>query len=108
MKRSVLTVPFLVWFGCMPFSSAYKVVFYLFFLCFFFCQCKHNLHEVVQICQQVKMRQLSVQADMNLLVAYPEYILAYLVHALAHDPSCPKFKEGVEIDAFGPTYWYVN
>ncbi|XP_078165955.1 binding protein isoform X5 [Carex rostrata] len=71
-------------------------------------ECKHNLLEVVQICQQVKMRQLSVQADMNLLVAYPEYILAYLVHALAHDPSCPKFKEGTEIDAFGPIYWRLS
>uniref|UniRef100_A0A6V7QRS0 Sister chromatid cohesion protein PDS5 homolog A n=1 Tax=Ananas comosus var. bracteatus TaxID=296719 RepID=A0A6V7QRS0_ANACO len=55
-------------------------------------ECKHNLLEVVQICQQVKVRQLSVQADMNLLVAYPEYILAYLVHALAHDHSCPMSK----------------
>ncbi|KAJ4792820.1 hypothetical protein LUZ62_029207 [Rhynchospora pubera] len=70
-------------------------------------ECKHNILEVVQLCQQVKMRQLSVQADMNLLVAYPEYILAYLVHALAHDPSCPEF-DGTDFDVFGPIYWRLS
>ncbi|XP_020090102.1 sister chromatid cohesion protein PDS5 homolog A isoform X1 [Ananas comosus] len=71
-------------------------------------ECKHNLLEVVQICQQVKVRQLSVQADMNLLVAYPEYILAYLVHALAHDPSCPNVEDCQDLQAFEPTYWRLH
>ncbi|AQL03169.1 binding [Zea mays] len=66
---------------------------------------KYNLTEVVQICQQVKMRQLSVQADMNLLTAYPEYIISFLVHALAHDPSSPDIEEHENVKAFGPTYW---
>ncbi|WVZ81535.1 hypothetical protein U9M48_028901 [Paspalum notatum var. saurae] len=69
---------------------------------------KHNLIEVVQICQQVKMRQLSVQADMNLLTAYPEYIITFLVHALAHDPSSPDFDEHENVKAFGPIYWRLH
>ncbi|CAL5052458.1 unnamed protein product [Urochloa decumbens] len=66
---------------------------------------KHNLIEVVQICQQVKTRQLSVQADMNLLTAYPEYIISFLVHGLAHDPSSPDVEEHENVKAFGPIYW---
>ncbi|GJN28989.1 hypothetical protein PR202_gb17174 [Eleusine coracana subsp. coracana] len=68
---------------------------------------KHSLIEVAQICQQIKMRQLSVQADVNLLTAYPEYILSYLVHALAHDPSSPNIEEHENVKAFGPVYWYA-
>ncbi|EMS45215.1 Sister chromatid cohesion protein PDS5-like protein B [Triticum urartu] len=67
---------------------------------------QHNLIEVSQICQQVKMRQLSVQADVNLLTAYPEYIIPYLVHVLAHDPSCPNIEEYEDVKAFAPIYWY--
>lgn len=80
-----------------------------FYLLLFPCisQFKHNLTEVVQICQQVKMRQLSVQADMNLLTAYPEYIISFLVHALAHDPSSPDIEEHENVKAFGPIYWYL-
>ncbi|KAI4964167.1 hypothetical protein ZWY2020_006951 [Hordeum vulgare] len=69
---------------------------------------KHNLIEVSQICQQVKMRQLSVQADVNLLTAYPEYIIPYLVHVLARDPSCPNIEEYEDIKAFGPIYCFVT
>ncbi|KAG2611293.1 sister chromatid cohesion protein PDS5 homolog A-like isoform X2 [Panicum virgatum] len=69
---------------------------------------KHNLIEVVQICQQVKMRQLSVQADMNLLTAYPEYIISFLVHGLAHDPSSPDIEEHENVKAFGPIYWRLH
>jgi sister chromatid cohesion protein PDS5 len=71
----------------------------------FVSQFKHNLIEVAQICQQVKMRQLSVQADVNMLTAYPEYILSYLVHALAHDPLTPNIEEHEKVKAFGPIYW---
>ncbi|KAM0917721.1 hypothetical protein ACQ4PT_009179 [Festuca glaucescens] len=69
---------------------------------------KHNLIEVVQICQQVKMRQLSVQADVNLLTAYPEYIIPHLVHVLAHDPSCPNIEEYEDVKPFGPIYWRLH
>ncbi|KAF8650467.1 hypothetical protein HU200_063832 [Digitaria exilis] len=69
---------------------------------------KCNLIEVVQIFQQVKLRQLSVQADMNLLTAYPEYIISFLVHGLAHDPSSPDIEEHENIKAFGPIYWRLH
>ncbi|KAL5225230.1 hypothetical protein ABZP36_011869 [Zizania latifolia] len=69
---------------------------------------KHNLIEVAQICQQVKMRQLSVQADTNVLTAYPEYMTSYLVHVLSHDPSCPNIKEYEDAKAFGPIYWRLH
>lgn len=52
------------------------------------------------------MRQLSVQADVNLLTAYPEYIIPYLVHVLARDPSCPNIEEYEDVKAFAPIYWY--
>jgi sister-chromatid-cohesion protein PDS5 len=68
---------------------------------------KHNIIEVAQICQQVKMRQLSVQAETNVLTAYPEYMISYLVHALSHDPSCPNIEEHEDVEAFGPIYWYL-
>ncbi|URE34813.1 Sister chromatid cohesion protein PDS5 [Musa troglodytarum] len=45
-------------------------------------RCQQSLLELVQICQQVRMRQLSAQSDMNTIAAYPEYILAYVIHAL--------------------------
>ncbi|XP_073117813.1 sister chromatid cohesion protein PDS5 homolog A isoform X8 [Elaeis guineensis] len=71
-------------------------------------ECKQNLLEVVQVCQQLKVRQLSMQCEMNMLVAYPEYILAYLVHALAHHPSCPNIEECMDVQAFEPTYWRLH
>lgn len=69
---------------------------------------KHNIIEVAQICQQVKMRQLSVQAETNVLTAYPEYMISYLVHALSHDPSCPNIEEHEDVEAFGPIYWRLH
>uniref|UniRef100_A0A0D9WPC5 Uncharacterized protein n=1 Tax=Leersia perrieri TaxID=77586 RepID=A0A0D9WPC5_9ORYZ len=69
---------------------------------------KHNLIEVAQICQQVKMRQLSVQAETNVLTAYPEYMISYLVHVLSHDPSCPNIEEYEDVQAFGPVYWPLH
>jgi len=48
-----------------------------------------------------------MQSDGNSTVAYPEYILVYLVHALAHHPSCPSIDEAEDVKAFEPIYWYV-
>lgn len=66
-------------------------------------QDKHNLIEIVQMCQQVKTRQLSMQRDVNSSMPYPEYILAYLVHALAHH-SCPDVDKCKEVQAFESIY----
>ncbi|XP_077237607.1 sister chromatid cohesion protein PDS5 homolog A-like isoform X2 [Tasmannia lanceolata] len=71
-----------------------------------FKEAKHNLIEVVQMCQQLKARQLSMPSDTNshTTVTYPEYILTYLVHALAHHPSCPNIDECKEVQAFEQVY----
>ncbi|KAM0917724.1 hypothetical protein ACQ4PT_009179 [Festuca glaucescens] len=89
-------------------QSDHKVPVDVFYLTLRISQFKHNLIEVVQICQQVKMRQLSVQADVNLLTAYPEYIIPHLVHVLAHDPSCPNIEEYEDVKPFGPIYWRLH
>ncbi|XP_042462438.1 sister chromatid cohesion protein PDS5 homolog A-like [Zingiber officinale] len=71
-------------------------------------ECKQSLLELVHMCRQVKMRQLSTQSDLSSAPAYPEYILAYTVHALAHDPSCPNIDECLNVQAFEPIYWRLH
>ncbi|GFY91653.1 binding protein [Actinidia rufa] len=63
---------------------------------------KHNLSDIIQTCQQGKARQISLQCDANSVVLYPEYILPYLVHALAHHSSCPNVDECRDVKAFEP------
>ncbi|XP_057497831.1 sister chromatid cohesion protein PDS5 homolog A-like isoform X1 [Actinidia eriantha] len=65
---------------------------------------KHNLSDIIQTCQQGKARQISLQCDANSVVLYPEYILPYLVHALAHHSSCPNVDECRDVKAFEPVY----
>lgn len=67
---------------------------------------KQNLADIIQICHQLKARQISMQSDANSLTAYPEYILPYLVHALAHN-SCPNVDESKDVKAFELVYRYV-
>jgi len=38
---------------------------------------------------------------------YPEYIISFLVHGLAHDPSSPDIEDHENVKAFGPIYWYL-
>ncbi|KAF3451892.1 hypothetical protein FNV43_RR07988 [Rhamnella rubrinervis] len=64
---------------------------------------KQNLADIIQMYHQTKTRQLSVQSDGNALTAYPEYILPYLVHALAHH-SCPNIDECKDVKAFELLY----
>ncbi|KAJ6304583.1 hypothetical protein OIU77_018274 [Salix suchowensis] len=64
---------------------------------------KQNLADIIQMLQQAKTRHVSVQSDVNPLAVYPEYILPYLVHALAHQ-SCPNVDECKDIKAFEPIY----
>ncbi|KAL2932207.1 Sister chromatid cohesion protein PDS5-like protein B [Bienertia sinuspersici] len=65
---------------------------------------KHNLGDVIQMCRQVKARQLSMQSDTNSLILYPENILPYLVHTLAHHPLCPSFDKGMDVKALESIY----
>jgi hypothetical protein len=46
-----------------------------------------------------------VQSDTNSLTIYPEYILPYLVHALAHN-SCPNVEECKDVGAYDNIYRY--
>lgn len=70
-------------------------------------QDKRNLGEVIQMCRQIKARQLSMQSDTNSLLLYPEYIVPYLVHALAHHTMCPSFDKGMDVKVLEPIYRYV-
>lgn len=73
-----------------------------------YCLCSHiqekqNLVDIIQTQYQLKARQLAMQSDTNSVTAYPEYILAYLVHALAHH-SCPNVDECKDIKAYEDIY----
>ncbi|KAM7270907.1 hypothetical protein ACFE04_030121 [Oxalis oulophora] len=64
---------------------------------------KHNLADIIQMYHQTKARQISMQTDASSTTAYPEYILPYLVHALAHH-SCPNVEECKNVEAYEPLY----
>ncbi|KDP35518.1 hypothetical protein JCGZ_08956 [Jatropha curcas] len=64
---------------------------------------KQNLADIIQMYYQAKARQLSVQSDANPSGAYPEDILPYLVHVLAHH-SCPNVDECKDVKAFETIY----
>ncbi|CAH9112133.1 unnamed protein product [Cuscuta epithymum] len=64
----------------------------------------NNLSDIIQMCQQGKARHLSSQSDANAPMCYPEYILPYLVHALAHHPSFPNIEECKDVEAFRSFY----
>ena len=55
--------------------------------------------------QQTKARQVSIQNDANSSVVYPEFIIPYLVHVLAHH-SCPDIDECKDIEAYEVLYRY--
>ncbi|XP_052202932.1 sister chromatid cohesion protein PDS5 homolog A isoform X2 [Diospyros lotus] len=63
-----------------------------------------HLPDFEETCNQGKARQLSLQSDANSSVVYPEYLLPYLVHALAHHSSCPNVDESRDVKAFEPIY----
>ncbi|KVH96669.1 Armadillo-like helical [Cynara cardunculus var. scolymus] len=63
-----------------------------------------HLSDIIQMSRQGKAQELSMQTDGNSLVVQPEYILPYLVHALAHHPSCPNVDECKDIKAYEPIY----
>ncbi|XP_057536474.1 sister chromatid cohesion protein PDS5 homolog A [Amaranthus tricolor] len=63
---------------------------------------KRNLGEVIQMCRQIRARQLSMQSDTNSLMLYPEYLVPYLVHALAHHTMCPTFDKGMDVKVLEP------
>ncbi|KAH9611596.1 hypothetical protein KSS87_009864 [Heliosperma pusillum] len=68
---------------------------------------KHSLADVVHMCRQMKARQHSLQSDGNSQLSYPEYMLPFLVHALAHHPMCPNFIQCRDVRAVEPLYRYA-
>jgi len=54
---------------------------------------------------QERAGQLSGQSDAKPLTTYPEYILPYLVHALAN-LSCPNIDECKDAEAYKTIYRY--
>ncbi|CAK8564487.1 unnamed protein product [Lathyrus sativus] len=68
-----------------------------------FAEAKQNLADIVQMHYQAKTRQIPVQSDASSLTIYPEYILPYLVHTLAHN-SCPSVEECKDVGAYDNIY----
>ncbi|KAJ8770477.1 hypothetical protein K2173_017968 [Erythroxylum novogranatense] len=64
---------------------------------------KQNLVDIIQMHHQAKARQPPVQSDATPVSPYPEHILPYLVHSLAH-LSCPCVDEWKDVKAFEPIY----
>ncbi|KAI3740872.1 hypothetical protein L2E82_31347 [Cichorium intybus] len=64
-----------------------------------------NLSDIIQMCQQGKARQVSVQNDGNSSVVHTTgYILPFLIHALAHHPLFPNLDECKDLKAYEPIY----
>ncbi|RDX94616.1 Sister chromatid cohesion protein PDS5-like B, partial [Mucuna pruriens] len=68
-----------------------------------FAEDKQNLDDIIHMHHQARARQLSGQSDANSLTTYPEYILLYLVHALANI-SCPNVDECKDVEAYDNIY----
>lgn len=64
---------------------------------------KQNLADIIQMHHQAKARQLSMQSETNSTTAYPEYIITYLVHALAHH-TCPDVDECKDVKEYELVY----
>ncbi|WVY92603.1 hypothetical protein V8G54_031691 [Vigna mungo] len=68
-----------------------------------FAEDKQNLNDIIHMHHQTRAWQLSGQSDANSLTAYPEYILTYLVHALANI-SCPNIDDCKTVEAYDNIY----
>ncbi|KAJ7967846.1 sister chromatid cohesion protein PDS5-like A-A-like [Quillaja saponaria] len=68
-----------------------------------FAEHKQDLADIILMHHQHKARQLSLQSDANSSTAFPECILPYLVHMLAHS-SCPNVDDCKDVKAFDHIY----
>ncbi|KAJ8760192.1 hypothetical protein K2173_011048 [Erythroxylum novogranatense] len=64
---------------------------------------KQNFADIIQMHYQAKARQAPGQSDATPLAPFPEHVLPYLVHSLAH-LSCPDVDECKDVKAFEPIY----
>ena len=58
------------------------------------------------MCRQGRGRQTSSQTDTDSSPHSPEYLLPYVVHSLAHHPSCPSIDESRDVKIFEEMYRY--
>ncbi|KAL1559997.1 sister chromatid cohesion protein PDS5 A-like [Salvia divinorum] len=65
---------------------------------------KRNLNDIIQMCRQGRGRQTSSQTDTDSCPHSPEYLLPYVVHSLAHHPSCPSIDESRDVKIFEEMY----
>ncbi|EPS57807.1 hypothetical protein M569_17010, partial [Genlisea aurea] len=65
---------------------------------------KRYLSDIIQMCQQGKGRQFSLPADSTSPPLYPEYILVYVIHSIAHHPSFPDIDECKDLKSYEPMY----
>ncbi|CAH8388794.1 unnamed protein product [Eruca vesicaria subsp. sativa] len=64
---------------------------------------KQNLADIIQHSYQTKGRKVSTQTDANSVSPYPQHILPYLVHALAH-LSCPDVEKCKDVEKYELIY----
>ncbi|XP_073137283.1 sister chromatid cohesion protein PDS5 homolog A isoform X2 [Henckelia pumila] len=65
---------------------------------------KRNLNDIIQMCWQSRARQILSQTDGISSQFYPEYILPYVVHSLAHHPTFPNVDECKDVKMFEVLY----
>ncbi|XP_041993730.1 sister chromatid cohesion protein PDS5 homolog A-like isoform X1 [Salvia splendens] len=65
---------------------------------------KRNLNDIILMCRQGRGRQTSSQSDPDSSPHSPEYLLPYVVHSLAHHPSCPSIDESRDVKIFEEIY----
>ncbi|KAK6124752.1 hypothetical protein DH2020_041504 [Rehmannia glutinosa] len=65
---------------------------------------KRNLSDIIQMCRQGRGRHYSSQTDASSPALYPEYMLPYVVHSLAHHPSFPNIDECKDAKAYEAMY----
>ncbi|KAL6544680.1 hypothetical protein OROMI_023542 [Orobanche minor] len=69
---------------------------------------KRYLNDIIQMCRHGKGRQNSLQADAMSPSLYPEHILPYVVHSLAHHPSFPHIDQCKDVKSFKPMHRQLN
>ncbi|KAL6553181.1 hypothetical protein OROGR_007023 [Orobanche gracilis] len=69
---------------------------------------KRYLNDIIQMCRQERGRQNYLQADAISPSLYPEHVLPYVVHSLAHHPSFPHIDQCKDVKSFEPMHRQLN
>lgn len=62
------------------------------------------LAEFVEMCQDTQLQESSLQLDCNSCTCCPEFVLSYLIHAMAHHPDFSVSNKSICAEAFEPFY----